>query len=371
MRSSPRRDLDLDIENAPLSSHPPALHTHLLFLRVYCICVLSDCSTPLVDVDGGFSPTATATTLNPPRAGAHAAWTSAVEAPPMRRRLRAGARRRRQKATAATAQEEEAAAAAVGPGTAAANYGMAVAAAMPSKSSTVAPSQLGRSALRPAIYVYELPVQFNGWLLETRMHAQDCTYRRYAEKNDTNWENYAFGLEMALHEVLLASPHRTLNPEVADFFFVPIYGGCYISRFFRPSPLHNLIMAGTPESFVPAPVRGNQFYRDALSWIRQHHPYWERNGGRDHLFAFPHDEGACVAPIELENATMLTSWGRLQPRPQNATTTMVEHSWFVNNFVHQMCASEHQIYGPAQGRTLPYPHVTLPSCYPDVGRSDH
>ena len=34
------------------------------------------------------------------------------------------------------------------------------------------------------------------------------------------WENYAFGLELALHERLLASPHRTLNPEDADFFFL-------------------------------------------------------------------------------------------------------------------------------------------------------
>lgn len=70
--------------------------------------------------------------------------------------------------------------------------------------------------LRPSIYVYELPVRYNGWTLETRMHPQDCTYRRYVgAQNETRWENYAFGLEMALHETLLASPHRTLNPEAA------------------------------------------------------------------------------------------------------------------------------------------------------------
>ena len=99
-----------------------------------------------------------------------------------------------------------------------------------------------RAALRPAIYVYELPVKFNYWLMETRMHPQDCTYRRYSGEPHrgggfTLWENYAFGLEMALHELLLASPHRTLNPEAADFFFLPVYGGCYISRFFRPTPV--------------------------------------------------------------------------------------------------------------------------------------
>ena len=122
--------------------------------------------------------------------------------------------------------------------------------------------------------------------------------------------------------MLLASPHRTLDPETADFFFVPVYGGCYISRFFRPTPLHNLIVNSVgSDNFKPAPVRGNEFYREALQWLRTTYPYWDRRGGADHLIAFPHDEGACVAPIELQNATLLTSWGRLQERPQNATTT--------------------------------------------------
>ena len=206
--------------------------------------------------------------------------------------------------------------------------------------------------LRPSIYVYELPVWYNGWLLETRMHPQDCTYRRYeGGGNVTRWENYAFGLEMALHEILLASPHRTLNPESADFFFVPIYGGCYISRFFRPTPMHNLIMA-TEDEWTPAPVRGNEFYRQALQWIRTNHPYWNRTGGRDHLFAFPHDEGACIAPVALQHAILLTSWGRLEKQPHNATTTMVEHSWYVREYVQNMYASVH-CYDPAKDILMP------------------
>ena len=49
---------------------------------------------------------------------------------------------------------------------------------------TSCPSALAASALglRPSIYVYELPVKFNFWLMETRMHPQDCTYRRYVER---------------------------------------------------------------------------------------------------------------------------------------------------------------------------------------------
>jgi hypothetical protein len=114
-----------------------------------------------------------------------------------------------------------------------------------------------------------------------------------------------------VHEALLASPHRTLNPAGADFFFVPVYGGCYISRFFRPTVIHNLLFR--PE-WLPAPVLGNRFYREAYHWVRHSHPYWNASGGRDHIFAFPHDEGACIAPIELKNSIFLTSWGRLQVR---------------------------------------------------------
>jgi len=35
---------------------------------------------------------------------------------------------------------------------------------------------------------------------------------------------------MAVYESLLASPHRTLNGEEADFFFVPVLDSCIITR---------------------------------------------------------------------------------------------------------------------------------------------
>lgn len=37
-------------------------------------------------------------------------------------------------------------------------------------------------------------------------------------------------LQIALYESLLASPHRTLNGEEADFFFVPVLDSCIITR---------------------------------------------------------------------------------------------------------------------------------------------
>jgi len=38
--------------------------------------------------------------------------------------------------------------------------------------------------------------------------------------------------EMALLEMMLQSPHRTLDPEEADFFFVPSFSACYFNPVF-------------------------------------------------------------------------------------------------------------------------------------------
>ena len=194
--------------------------------------------------------------------------------------------------------------------------------------------------LRPSIYVYELPSRFNVRLMEGRTHSGDCVFRRYegGAANATTWLPAAFGLEVAVHELLLASRHRTLDPETADFFFVPVYGGCYISRYFRPTPDHNLF---TDEAapWLPAPVLGTRFYRAAIAWVRGSFPFWARRGGADHLLAFPHDEGACVAPLEARRAIKLTSWGREERAPPNSSTVMPEHSWHHGPFVKEMYAS--------------------------------
>lgn len=42
---------------------------------------------------------------------------------------------------------------------------------------------------------------------------------------DTAWR---YPLESHLHELMLQSPHRTLDPEEADFFYVPVYASCFM-----------------------------------------------------------------------------------------------------------------------------------------------
>jgi hypothetical protein len=53
-------------------------------------------------------------------------------------------------------------------------------------------------------------------------------------------------------------------------------------------------------------------YLDALNWIRTTYPYWNASNGADHLWLFAHDEGACWAPTEIYNSSIILSqWGRL------------------------------------------------------------
>lgn len=68
-------------------------------------------------------------------------------------------------------------------------------------------------------------------------------------------------------ERLLHSPHRTTDPESADFFFVPAW------------PRWRLI-------------RGVYTQR-VVDYISATWPYWKRHGGADHLFVMTDDWGPC------------------------------------------------------------------------------
>jgi hypothetical protein len=51
---------------------------------------------------------------------------------------------------------------------------------------------------------------------------------------------------------------------------------------------------------------------DAKRYIQATWPWWNRRQGRDHIWLFSHDEGACWAPTEVYNTSIiLTHWGRM------------------------------------------------------------
>ena len=65
------------------------------------------------------------------------------------------------------------------------------------------------TGLRPRVYVYDVPPRFTSWM---------GTFRRGDWTRD-HW----YGVDVMLHQQLLRSPYRTLDPEQADFFFIPLH----------------------------------------------------------------------------------------------------------------------------------------------------
>lgn len=110
------------------------------------------------------------------------------------------------------------------------------------------------------IYVYELPRKFNeDWLVDKR-----CS-------------NHLFAAEVAIHQNLLSSPLRTLNPDEADFFFLPVYVSCKFS----------------PKTGFPSIGHAPRTIHSAVSLVSSAMPYWNRSKGSDHIFVATHDFGAC------------------------------------------------------------------------------
>lgn len=73
-----------------------------------------------------------------------------------------------------------------------------------------------------------------------------------------------WGMEVHIHEWLLASAHTTKDPDEADFFFVPGYSICMFEGGFISYP--NL----------------DETYKRLVQGL----PYFSRNNGRDHIFTF-------------------------------------------------------------------------------------
>ncbi|KAI3917132.1 hypothetical protein MKX01_003581 [Papaver californicum] len=115
------------------------------------------------------------------------------------------------------------------------------------------------------IYIYDLPSKYNtDWLSNKR-----CS-------------NHLFASEIAIHRALMGSDVRTLNPNEADFFFVPVYVSCNFS---------------TVNGF-PALGHARSLLASAIQLISNEMPFWNRSQGSDHVFVASHDFGACFHAME-------------------------------------------------------------------------
>ena len=66
-------------------------------------------------------------------------------------------------------------------------------------------------------------------MLQYRNNHAACQWRFFNWDNSTNiHQPWGYKPEQLLHELFLQSEHRTLDPEEADFFYVPVYHSCYM-----------------------------------------------------------------------------------------------------------------------------------------------
>lgn len=112
------------------------------------------------------------------------------------------------------------------------------------------------------IYIYDLPKEFHS---DLKREQKRCVSDQY-------------GTEIRIHEELLKSPLRTLDPDEADFFYIPIYGECYLFR-------------ENQRSGRDAMSNTNRWFRKALNIVVKETPYWNRTQGRDHIWTFPGARG--------------------------------------------------------------------------------
>ena len=76
-----------------------------------------------------------------------------------------------------------------------------------------------------------MPSALTTALLQRRHDKLFCVPRTYLQRNATQFAAgiyQGYVLEVMLHEWLLSSPHRTLDPTEADWFYVPVYATCAI-----------------------------------------------------------------------------------------------------------------------------------------------
>ncbi|XP_057849591.2 uncharacterized protein LOC131060391 isoform X2 [Cryptomeria japonica] len=174
---------------------------------------------------------------------------------------------------------------------------------------------------RPLIYIYDLPPEFNSHLLEGRHFKFECVNRIYDDRNASVWTDQLYGSQIALYESLLASPYRTLNGEEADYFYVPVLDACLITRADDAPHLSMKNHMGLRSYFTL------DFYKKAYDHIREHYPFWNRSSGHDHIWNFAWDEGACYAPKEIWNSTMLVHWGNTNSKYNHSTTAYWGDNW--------------------------------------------
>ena len=124
-----------------------------------------------------------------------------------------------------------------------------------------------------------------------------------------------YAMEIALHEWLLDSPLRTLDPKEAHLFYVPLYAASvfmYPVVKFADAPYYGRAAREPRQRSHQAAL----LMLRALEYVRTAFPFWNASGGRDHVWTMLHDEGPCFCPRALRPSILLTHYGYYAPTPR-------------------------------------------------------
>ena len=157
------------------------------------------------------------------------------------------------------------------------------------------------SAVRPRIYVYDLPARLVSWLALPTLGASASTCTKPLSSFACWWAggiDPAYAADVAVLRRVLRSPHRTTDPREADFFLVPLL----LSLGFRSLRFGQYMPSGGAAQLINRTV----------THIQRAHPWWNASGGADHLLTITGDLGStwlrARLPV-LERAIFLQHWG--------------------------------------------------------------
>eukprot|EP00743_Colponemidia_sp_Colp-15_P015864 GILK01019202.1.p1 GENE.GILK01019202.1~~GILK01019202.1.p1 ORF type:complete len:342 (-),score=31.06 GILK01019202.1:110-1135(-) len=113
-----------------------------------------------------------------------------------------------------------------------------------------------------------------------------------------------YGIEWVIPELFATSPLRVSNPEEANVFVVPHLMVAYFHYY--------MFHKGSKNA---ADEAANPYFAGLMSYIRHAGPWFDRHEGRDHVFVFAHDCGACMLNgtniAAVRNSIFLMNMGSL------------------------------------------------------------
>ena len=157
---------------------------------------------------------------------------------------------------------------------------------------------------------------------------------------------------------------RTLDPEEADYFYVPVFGACYVYKDFELFDRYRFLIKQT------------------LNHIINTYPYWKRTRGRDHIFSLVHDFGACLSWLdntdhvfydELRNSIIISHLGDLSMGCFSTRKDIVVPPYIYETEIRNSVTSHNQYnrstFAHFRGTIEWYHHNAIPGLYIPKGAS--